>query len=29
MKKWKRDWKLKLIDAFNPNWVDLYHTLSK
>ena len=29
MKKWKRDWKLKLIDAFNPDWVDLYHTLSK
>ena len=29
MKKWKRDWKLKLVDAFNPDWVDLYHTLSK
>ena len=27
MKKWKRDWKLKLIDAFNPDWVDLYHVL--
>ena len=29
MKKWKRDWKVKLIDAFNPDWRDLYNSLSK
>ena len=23
MKKWKRDWKLKLIESENPNWNDL------
>ncbi len=23
MKKWKRDWKLKLIEENNPNWNDL------
>lgn len=22
-KKWKRDWKVKLIEEMNPNWVDL------
>lgn len=24
MKKWKRAWKLKLIEELNPNWEDLY-----
>jgi putative endonuclease len=24
VKKWKRDWKLKLIEEFNPDWRDLY-----
>ena len=24
IKKWKRDWKLKLIEADNPDWLDLY-----
>ncbi len=24
MKKWKREWKVKLIEKENPNWVDLY-----
>lgn len=24
LKKWKRDWKLKLIEGFNPDWKDLY-----
>ncbi|MFG6685390.1 GIY-YIG nuclease family protein [Mariniflexile sp. HNIBRBA6329] len=22
-KKWKRDWKIKLIEEMNPNWTDL------
>jgi len=24
LKKWNRDWKLKLIEKDNPNWKDLY-----
>jgi len=28
MKKWKRKWKLELIESFNPNWEDLYYKLS-
>ena len=24
MKKWNRDWKIKLIEEKNPNWDDLY-----
>ena len=24
LKKWNRDWKLKLISDFNPTWEDLY-----
>ncbi|PJA87032.1 MAG: hypothetical protein CO141_01605 [Candidatus Moranbacteria bacterium CG_4_9_14_3_um_filter_42_9] len=24
LKKWNRDWKLKLIERDNPNWKDLY-----
>lgn len=27
MKTWKRDWKIKTISAFNPNWKDLYELL--
>ena len=27
MKKWKRDWKLALIEKDNPLWNDLYETL--
>ncbi len=27
MKEWKRDWKLRLIENFNPGWKDLYDTL--
>jgi putative endonuclease len=27
LKKWNRTWKLKIIEEFNPNWEDLYHTL--
>ena len=28
IKKWKRDWKLKLIEEFNPEWKDLYKELT-
>ena len=24
IKKWKREWKIKLIEDFNPEWKDLY-----
>lgn len=24
IKRWKRDWKLRLIESENPNWTDLY-----
>lgn len=27
LKKWKRDWKLDLIEEKNPNWDDLYPSL--
>ena len=27
MKKWKRDWKLKLIESLNPEWNDLYEEI--
>jgi putative endonuclease len=27
IKKWRRSWKLYLIEAFNPHWHDLYDTL--
>lgn len=25
LKKWKRDWKIRLIEEFNPEWKNLYH----
>lgn len=28
LKKWPRDWKLNLIERHNPEWVDLFPTLS-
>ncbi|MBN1805170.1 MAG: GIY-YIG nuclease family protein [Sedimentisphaerales bacterium] len=28
IKKWKRKWKMELIEKSNPNWEDLYDTLS-
>lgn len=28
LKKWKRLWKLKLIDTVNPEWKDLYNDLN-
>ena len=27
MKKWKRQWKLRVIEEMNPEWNDLYETL--
>ena len=27
MKKWKRDWKIELIEKDNPKWRDLYHCI--
>ncbi|MFH0820078.1 MAG: GIY-YIG nuclease family protein [bacterium] len=27
LKKWKRKWKLELIEKSNPNWQDLYYDL--
>ena len=27
IKKWKRSWKLELIEQGNPEWVDLYETI--
>ncbi len=28
VKRWRRAWKLKLIEAENPQWLDLYETLN-
>ena len=28
IKKWDRQWKLKLIESFNPDWADLYEILN-
>ena len=28
LKKWERQWKLELIEQFNPDWRDLYETLN-
>src|SRR5437763_1010296 len=27
LKRWKRDWKIELIESVNPNWDDLERTL--
>jgi putative endonuclease len=29
MKKWKRRWKLELIEKMNPDWKDLYDEIIK
>jgi putative endonuclease len=29
IKKWKRDWKLKLIEKENSGWIDLYDKISE
>ncbi|PXA84458.1 GIY-YIG nuclease [Caulobacter sp. D4A] len=28
IKKWNRAWKIRLIEAINPGWLDLYETLN-
>jgi putative endonuclease len=28
MKKWNRRWKLELIEASNPEWLDLWHQIT-
>ena len=28
LKKWRRDWKIRLIEEQNPEWVDLYPGIS-
>jgi putative endonuclease len=28
LKKWRRDWKIRLIEEENPGWVDLYPSIS-
>jgi putative endonuclease len=28
LKKWRRDWKINLIEKSNPEWVDLYPSLA-
>lgn len=29
LKKWRRDWKIRLIEEMNPAWEDLYLTLNR
>ncbi len=29
LKKWRRDWKIRLIEESNPNWHDLYEGISR
>jgi putative endonuclease len=29
IKKWRRDWKNALIEEANPNWTDLYPSITK
>lgn len=29
LKKWNRQWKIDLIEKFNPNWSDLFDELTK
>ena len=29
MKRWRRAWKIELIESFNPEWRDLYFDLNK
>jgi putative endonuclease len=29
LKKWRRDWKVRLIEESNPNWVDLYEGIAQ
>ena len=29
LKKWKRSWKVQLIEAQNPQWIDFYESICK
>lgn len=29
LKKWRRDWKINLIERGNPNWEDLYSSITR
>jgi putative endonuclease len=29
IKKWRRDWKIALIEEDNPHWTDLYNSITK
>ena len=29
LKKWNRDWKIQLIEEFNPTWQDLYNNITQ
>ena len=29
IKKWRRDWKIRLIEEGNPNWEDLYASITR
>jgi putative endonuclease len=29
LKRWRREWKIALIEAGNPQWLDLYETLNQ
>ncbi len=29
LKRWRREWKIQLIEAANPQWLDLYETLNQ
>ena len=29
LKKWRRDWKINLIEESNPNWADLYEGIAQ
>ena len=29
LKRWRRAWKVQLIEGFNPQWLDLYETLNQ
>jgi putative endonuclease len=28
IKEWRRSWKIKMIEANNPHWIDLYRDIS-
>jgi putative endonuclease len=29
IKKWRRDWKIRLIEEENPDWLDLYPSITR